>query len=268
MIRTALDWLIPRLAWGYVVLTVSVLTLFVVSHVEFAHTHPTYVLTEGWPTMSRALAHANQTYVTLFALLAGPGLLLGSLTSIAIYRDALRHGQASLGLKLGFCLFAAVTPLLCLPLIYMLTITLSDDNRGHMIHSYQFFVGMSFIVLLDGFGLARGGLLLAGREGGEIEPIRRLLASQRRNAWRLLIAAAAFLGLYVAKDLEDWLSQALRDELQKAFVVSEFIWICLSLYHAMTHFFMRRFHRLPSRGPSGASPIIRQMFVTNKGARS
>lgn len=260
MIRTAIDWLSARLGWGYVVLTLANLVLFVWVEIDFARNFPTYTLTEGWPTISRALAHADRNVISALALLAAPGLLVGAVGSLVLFGQLWRRGviggwRGAAGLANAGC-----AGLLSLPYFWMVTVTLSDDNSGHMLHSYTFFFGMSFVILVDAFVALPQRAHAATGVGGMV---RQVALWQRRGGWIVLGSAAAFLALYLLKNWE-WLGTPLRDGFQKAFAVSELVWIALAHAYALSHWWMLLAHRAavaPTR-----SPIIDPMMIT-KGVR-
>lgn len=263
MIRTAIDWLIPRLGWGYVVLSLANLVLFVWVEIDFARSFPHYTQTEGWPTISRALAHADKDIITALALLAAPGLLLGGLGSGIIHAALWRAGALQGWRAAGSLANTVVASLLSLAYFFMVTITLSDDNRLHMLFSYLFFFGMTFVILFDGFVTVPARLRHVDRHPGEPAANLRLMRWQVRSGRVVLGCGVAFLVLYILKDVQQF-QQATRDGFQKAFAVSELVWIFFAHAHAITHTWLHRCHYAPAA--RAASPIIDPMLLT-KGVR-
>lgn len=253
---------LPRLGWGYVLLSLFNAILFIWVEIDFAGRYPNYVRDEGWPTISRALAHADKDIITLLALMAAPGLLLGGVGSMRIHWSLWRSGALPGWRGLAGAANTLWAAVLCLPYFFMVTITLSDHNALHMLFSYIFFFGMSVVILFDAFVVVPWRMAHAASQPGDAAGNARLWVWQRRSGWALLGAATAFLSLYLLKNWE-WLPQDAREIFQKCFVVSELVWITLAHGHALTHWALHRCH---CAGTTAQAPIIDPMLVT-KGVR-
>lgn len=263
MIRTPHRWVLTSLAWGYAILAASCVLLFGFAEIQFARHYPDYHLTEGWPTVSRALAHADPSIVDPLALVAALGLLFGAVASFVTFRLLVRGRQMGLMHALAYPAIAVCAALLALPLYLMVTITLSDDNHGHMMASYAFFFGMSIVILADLVLMRTVSDRVHGLPRPDAMAVVRVLSVQRVSAWAVIIVALLFLTFYVLKGVPA-IPVPVRALCQKIFVVMELLWIALALTHAVTHQFLVRACLTPAA--ADAAPALAGLH--SKGVQS
>ena len=210
------------MALGFVVLAAADALLLLYAWQSFALTEPG-ALEGEWPTFSRALTIGNAELYAALAATAGAGLLVAA-GALAAMRIAERRWT------LAAC--AAFAAALGVVHYFHVTITLTSNLGQHMALSYLFFFGMSGVIIVD--------VLLAVRLG---------LASraQRVTGISVLVTSAAFLATYTLKDLgaNPWPVAT-----QRAFVVTEWLWIILAHAYALLYVQPVRSHFRAPRPPA------------------
>jgi hypothetical protein len=207
-----------HMAFGFVALAGANALLLLYAWPSFALTEPG-ALDGDWPTFSRALTIGNAELYAALAAIAGAGLFVaaGALAAMRIFeRRWILAACAAFAAALGVVHY------------FHVTITLTSNLGQHMVLSYLFFFGMSGVIIVDSLLTLRLGLASP---------------AQHATGISVLIISAAFLATYALKDAggNPWPVAT-----QRAFVVTEWLWIVLTHAYALLYVQpVRRHFRAP-----------------------
>ena len=231
-----------RMILGMYVLTTANAILLGYAWSNFALSNPQY-FADAWPTFSRALTFGPLEKYKLLAAIAGAGLFFGA-ASLAV----MRWQQSQMVDAYPWLHRMRVLPVgLAAPLgivhYYHVVIRLNANTDLHMLMSYIFFFGMSFVIIADLFCSLYVEKRLHRARG---EVIRRL-SVQHKIGVGVMLDCIVFLVTFILKDVawNPWPVQT-----QRLFVVSEWTWIVLAHTYAVLYVQQARVYFRPRHGSS------------------
>jgi HlyD family secretion protein len=203
----------------------AVLLLYAWSN--FALTQPEY-FTDAWPTFSRALTLDTRQQFGLLAGVAGAGLFCGALAIAVMRWDQARTLQKGKSAGIIWAIAVAAAAPLGIVHYFHVVVRLHEDNDLHMLLSYTFFFGMTFVIVADMW--CRHRLTASARKGRP--PAPDVSAVHINTGHGVAVSAIVFLTAFLLKDAawNPWQAPA-----QKLFVAAEFAWVILTHAYAVLY---------------------------------